>query len=523
MFKKYALIVAIALITVATTYTASFVAHATTDNDNTIGEIPVAIEPVPSVIHGDDVITGDQCVSILDYTDGQGNMTADGQLTLADAVVFTQRFMAAMPFAAAYDASVDSNQNQVNDISDYFCAQSYYGNAGPISCPLNCETPKGRDVNTGISCNSPLDYNDTQGNHVADGQLTLSDAMEFQKRYDAATSNNTYDITVDFNYDGQVGLADAVCATPFYGNAGPYTCKLDCAPVQACINPIDYNADQKIDLNDAVTFTGHYSTGNLLADLNKNSSVDYGDYLCSLDQIASATYQCPMQCAPVCGDKTVQQRLGEQCDDGNNVENDGCSSTCKIENVCSADLADFNDDGKVTLADAVLFTPFYLNSQTEADIDANGETKLHDYTCMNQLLNTAPVVQDEPLPVGIPVVLEVAPSIGGGSGTGSRYNLDLPASPEVAQDIVAPAATGYIVGPLKLSPENTPVKPTITKNTVKVKTTKIKSGSQVAVLSAPAIKTIKPVINTSPKVEKAEPKASFIGYVGKVIKSLFVW
>jgi cysteine-rich repeat protein len=32
-----------------------------------------------------------------------------------------------------------------------------------------------------------------------------------------------------------------------------------------------------------------------------------------------------------CGDATVQNKLGESCDDGNNTNGDGCTSTCKIE------------------------------------------------------------------------------------------------------------------------------------------------------------------------------------------------
>jgi large repetitive protein len=34
---------------------------------------------------------------------------------------------------------------------------------------------------------------------------------------------------------------------------------------------------------------------------------------------------------PQCGDGYLNTNLGEECDDGNNSELDGCSSTCKIE------------------------------------------------------------------------------------------------------------------------------------------------------------------------------------------------
>lgn len=46
--------------------------------------------------------------------------------------------------------------------------------------------------------------------------------------------------------------------------------------------------------------------------------------------------------SPVCGDKIVD--FGEQCDDGNKLSGDGCSSTCFIESTCLADNAPcFND------------------------------------------------------------------------------------------------------------------------------------------------------------------------------------
>jgi len=36
---------------------------------------------------------------------------------------------------------------------------------------------------------------------------------------------------------------------------------------------------------------------------------------------------------PVCGDRVLDHITGEQCDDGNTVDGDGCSATCKLENV----------------------------------------------------------------------------------------------------------------------------------------------------------------------------------------------
>jgi cysteine-rich repeat protein len=40
--------------------------------------------------------------------------------------------------------------------------------------------------------------------------------------------------------------------------------------------------------------------------------------------------------SPTCGDGTLDSACGEQCDDGNTTDGDGCSSTCQIEPACPA-------------------------------------------------------------------------------------------------------------------------------------------------------------------------------------------
>jgi len=40
--------------------------------------------------------------------------------------------------------------------------------------------------------------------------------------------------------------------------------------------------------------------------------------------------------SPTCGNGTLESTCGEQCDDGNNDNNDGCSSTCQTEPPCPA-------------------------------------------------------------------------------------------------------------------------------------------------------------------------------------------
>ncbi len=436
MFEKYARFIALVLIALAMTYTVSFVAHAT-DNDNTVGELPVAISPVPAVDRGDEIISG-RCDSPLDFNASDGTLGADGTLGLSDAVLFTSRYQAAL---------------------------------GSING-------------------------------------------------DAA-----YDVSVDINADQKVNAADYLCAQPYYANGSPYSCQVDCANI--CLNPLDYNADYQINLSDAVTFTHHYTAGDSQADLNQNGTVDYGDYLCSQDQIALSAYQCPIQCAPVCGDAKVQARLGEQCDDGNNVDGDNCSATCKVETACQASVADYNHDGQITLADAVLFTPYYLNAQAEGDIDVNGETRLHDYMCMNELLNNGGLTVEAPKPLGIPTILPITQDLTtdshiGSGGSVAQYNPNTVVTPVVKETkIVKPS--DFLVGPLKSQTLTTSAPATSKKLAVaKPTVTTQKQKTAQVVLSAPAVKVTTPA-TIQPTVKPTEQKASVGAKVVSILRSIFVW
>ncbi|SFE93455.1 Myxococcus cysteine-rich repeat-containing protein, partial [Nannocystis exedens] len=43
------------------------------------------------------------------------------------------------------------------------------------------------------------------------------------------------------------------------------------------------------------------------------------------------TANCTLEGQPLCGDGIVQPQNGEQCDDGNAVDGDGCAVTCLLE------------------------------------------------------------------------------------------------------------------------------------------------------------------------------------------------
>jgi cysteine-rich repeat protein len=55
-----------------------------------------------------------------------------------------------------------------------------------------------------------------------------------------------------------------------------------------------------------------------------------------------------------CGDSFIDIPAGEQCDDGNVIDGDGCSSTCQLESVCGdgkLDAGEACDDGNTTDGD----------------------------------------------------------------------------------------------------------------------------------------------------------------------------
>lgn len=81
---------------------------------------------------------------------------------------------------------------------------------------------------------------------------------------------------------------------------------------------------------------------------------------------------------PVCGDAIVDGNLGESCDDGNNADGDGCSSTCQIEPqpTCGDAIQDQNeecDDGNTADGDGCSSTCQIEPQPTCGDgvVDAN--------------------------------------------------------------------------------------------------------------------------------------------------------
>jgi len=108
---------------------------------------------------------------------------------------------------------------------------------------------------------------------------------------------------------------DEACDLGKTGNTGAYgTCNPDCTLAPYCGDGITQAPEEQCD--DTVNQTTYGYNGNAKA--------------------------CGPNCqyAPYCGDNKVDSLFGEQCDDGNQVPNDGCEPNCMIGNLCGNGVVD---------------------------------------------------------------------------------------------------------------------------------------------------------------------------------------
>lgn len=194
-------------------------------------------------------------------------------------------------------------------------------NSGPIAVPLTIQTQNnlGSDGDTRIVASSPSDFVDATINETVDWFLTeqigggdpfTGWVISQELRPTAITPTGSGEDDVDILYEfPSLAVGDSVSLT-FYSSVNPD------APVgTASIMALFANA------------TTNLLLGNLPPEaLN------------------------PANLVVVCGNGLIQ--TGEQCDDGNTIDGDGCSSTCQVEDgfVCTGEpsLCEMNEDSSLS-------------------------------------------------------------------------------------------------------------------------------------------------------------------------------
>jgi cysteine-rich repeat protein len=240
------------------------------------------------------------------------------------------------------DDGVDNNGNGLIDCADPQCDGE---TIGAITCGVGACESTGSIVCQGLS-----EVNTCQpgapGNEGPDGDASCSDGVDnnCNNQIDAADANCQPDAVpeicddgIDNNGNGQVDCADPLC-DGFVGQPGSCTTSLPgiCAAGTLSCDQGETFCDPD---NQAVTEGPSTSpTCNDTLDNDCDGSTDANDSDC----------YAPSTPEPFCGDGNID--AGEQCDDGNNVDGDGCSSTCQTETT-PPPPAPFCGDGNVDVGE----------------------------------------------------------------------------------------------------------------------------------------------------------------------------
>ena len=383
------------------------------DEQCAVGAVSVTVTPVP-----DAPIADPQIVN----TNGDVNQTitltgsdADGDsLTFTITVFPTQGSIVAGPTQVTpTSATVEYDPNTVGNVKDSFTFQvDDNGNGGTDSavvainpsesCSADSECDAGFVCNTGLGICEPAPLGDVEAK--ADSVETIEDTAVTIQLVGAAPCDPT-------------GAADPTVPCDDVGNDVPLFFTLLSGPT--CVNPATCSAGSlsgitqgsevprrtaTIDYTPATGFNGSVSfVFQVAGDTNGDmDTADAGEtstatVVVSVDEeadpappvVEDIASQTPLNTAitldlsigsaiggttsgPVCGNGTREE--GEECDDGNNINGDGCSSICELEG------------------------PFLTGPATSSAVSAgdNGETSESSLTGPTPLQGTTPI----PITVG---------------------------------------------------------------------------------------------------------------------------
>ena len=247
------------------------------------------------------------------------------------------------------DDGVDNNGNGQVDCQDPDCVGVTFGacNTGnPGVCADGTSTCDGSQTNPVCNQDQPAGNEGPYGNASCGDTIDndcngLTDAADPNCQPGVENCNNN----VDDNNDGLVDCLDPQCET-FVGQPGSCTTGLPgiCSAGTPACNLGEKFCDQD-------TQAGTEGPDSLTC----NDGLDNDcDGLTDQDDA-----ECTPPPTPSCGDGNID--AGEECDDGNTVDGDGCSSTCQNETtppptgpVCGDGIVDAGeqcDDGNTTNGD----------------------------------------------------------------------------------------------------------------------------------------------------------------------------
>jgi cysteine-rich repeat protein len=148
---------------------------------------------------------------------------------------------------------------------------------------------------------------------------------------------------------------------------------------EGCLGDLDGDGD--VDGSDVGVFASYYDGEDMRSDLNGDGAFDRDDVE------AFAVHMGRTDC-PICGDAI--QMPGEECDDGNLSNGDGCDSLCRQE-ICGNGRLDFGedcDDGNLVNndgceADCTVTIFEETDCSDGVDNDMDGDTDCSDADCLN--------------------------------------------------------------------------------------------------------------------------------------------
>lgn len=182
----------------------------------------------------------------------------------------------------------------------------------------------------------------------------------------ADTSNaNSISMLIVDSVDGQRWALRGLHTDPTYSYD-----LVDVIPMTPCEPPIaglqrDWEPDTGTFIRDPSPHTAnhihdHHAASHHAGDHDPSEEICGGMGLSVSEAMTCYCAPDPVSCCealaggPICGDRNLDS--GEECDDGNNVNGDGCSSNCMIEPPPICELtADLDNDGVVGISDFNIF------------------------------------------------------------------------------------------------------------------------------------------------------------------------